>query len=96
MNFIHDTLGLLCDEHSRELERQAGELHARLHYARTDDIMEFGLHEYLMEFLEHISRLGAEINRVFLVPSYHTAIPMRVGVRPNIASGTTRASDVLR
>lgn len=96
MNFIHDTLGLLCDEHSRELERQAGELHARLHYARTDDIMEFGLHEYLMEFLEHISRLGAEINRVFLVPSYHAAPPIRVGARPNIASGTIRASDVLR
>jgi uncharacterized alpha-E superfamily protein len=96
MNFIHDTLGLICDEHSRELERQAGELHARLHYARTDDIMEFGLHEYLMEFLEHISRLGAEINRVFLVPSYHTAVPLRVRARPNIAAGPTRSSDVLR
>ena len=96
MNFIHDTLGLLCDEHSRELERQAGELHARLHYARTDDIMEFGLHEYLMEFLEHISRLGAEITRVFLVPSYHTGPAMRLGARPNVASGTIRTSDVLR
>ena len=58
MNFIHDTL-----EHplrratAREIERQAGELHARLHYGRTDDIMEFGLHEYLMEFLEQ--HLGA-------------------------------------
>jgi uncharacterized alpha-E superfamily protein len=69
MNFINDTLEILCDEHSRELERQAGELHARLHYARTDDIMEFGLHEWLMDFLEHISRLGAEVNRVFLVPT---------------------------
>ena len=96
MNFIHDTLGLLCDEHSRELERQAGELHARLHYARTDDIMEFGLHEYLMEFLEHISRLGAEINRVFLVPSYHTGPATRLGARPNVAPGTIRTSDVLR
>jgi hypothetical protein len=32
--------------------------------------MEFGLHEYLMEFLEHISQLGDEVSRVFLVPSY--------------------------
>ena len=42
--------------HTRELERAAGELHAQLHYGRTDDIIEFGLHEYLMDFLEHISR----------------------------------------
>ena len=70
MNFINDTLEILCDAQSRELERQAGELHARLHYARTDDIMEFGLHEYLMEFLEQISRLGDEVSRVFLVPTY--------------------------
>ena len=69
MNFIHDTLEILCDNHSRELERQAGELHARLHYGRTDDIMRFGLHEYLMEFLEHISRLGDEVSKVFLVPA---------------------------
>jgi uncharacterized alpha-E superfamily protein len=69
MNFIHDTLELLCDAHSREPERRAGEMHARLHYGRTDDIMRFGLHEYLMEFLEHISRLGDEVSRTFLVPS---------------------------
>ena len=72
MNFIHDTLGVLCDDNSRELERQAGELHARLHYARTDDIMEHGLHEYLMDFLDCISQLGDEVNRVFLVPPYPT------------------------
>src|SRR5213079_3435857 len=30
MNFIHDTLRVLCDESSREVERAAGELHAKL------------------------------------------------------------------
>ena len=70
MNFIHDTLQLLCDAQSRELERQAGEMHARIHYGRTDDIIDFGLHEYLTEFLEHVSRLGDEVSRVFLVPTY--------------------------
>jgi uncharacterized alpha-E superfamily protein len=70
MNFIHETLKLLCDAQSREIERQAGEMHARLHYGRTDDIMRFGLHEYLTEFLDHISRLGAEVSRGFLVQSY--------------------------
>jgi uncharacterized alpha-E superfamily protein len=70
MNFIHETLERLCDEHSRELSRQAGELHARLHYGRTDELIRFGLHEYLIDFLERIAGLGAEISRVFLVPTY--------------------------
>jgi uncharacterized alpha-E superfamily protein len=68
MNFIHETLQLLCDAQSREIERQAGAMHARIHYGRTDDIMDFGLHEYLIDFLEHISRLGAEVSKAFLVP----------------------------
>ena len=70
MNFIFETLELLCDEHSRELSRQAGELHARLHYGRTDDIIDLGLHEYLDDFLERIAALGKEVSRVFLVPAY--------------------------
>ena len=70
MNLILDTLQVLCDAQSHELERQAGQLHARLHYGRTEDIMRFGLHEYLMEFLEQISHLGDEVSRVFLVPTY--------------------------
>jgi uncharacterized alpha-E superfamily protein len=70
MNFIHETLELLCDEHSRELSRMAGELHARLHYARTDEMIRFGLHEYLVDFLARISELGDEVSRVFLVPAY--------------------------
>jgi len=70
MNMIHETLERLCDANSRELERQSGELHARLHYGKTEDIIHTGLHEYLMDFLERISDLGAEVNRVFLVPTY--------------------------
>jgi uncharacterized alpha-E superfamily protein len=70
MNFIHETLERLCDDNTREVERASGELHARLHYARTDDIIKVGLHEYLMEFVDRISALGAEINRTFLAPTY--------------------------
>src|SRR2546427_1664418 len=70
MNFIHETLEELCDESTREVERASGELHARLHYGKTDDIIKFGLHEYLVEFLDRISALGGEINRYFLVPTY--------------------------
>jgi uncharacterized alpha-E superfamily protein len=68
MNFIHGTLEVLCDENSRSIERESGELYARLHYGKTDDIIKFGLHEYLMEFLDRISALSGEINRYFLVP----------------------------
>jgi len=72
MNFIHETIERLGEDHShsRELERASGQLHAQLHYGRTDDIIDLGLHEYLMDFLERISSLGDEISRVFLAPSY--------------------------
>jgi uncharacterized alpha-E superfamily protein len=70
MNFIHETLETLCDESSREIERSSGELHAKLHYGKTDDIIRFGLHEYLMDFLKRISTLGDDISRHFLVPAY--------------------------
>jgi len=70
LNLIHETLEVLCDSNSREIERVAGELHARLHYGKTDDIIRLGLHEYLMEFLDRISSLSMEINSHFLVPTY--------------------------
>ena len=70
MNFIHDTLETLCDNSSREVERAAGELHAKLHYGRADAIIENGLHEYLMDFLERISSLGDGISRHFLAPPH--------------------------
>jgi uncharacterized alpha-E superfamily protein len=70
MSFINDTLSVLCPDSSKEIRRSSGELHARLHFARTDDIIELGLHEYLMEFLDRISDLGDEINKQFLVPTY--------------------------
>jgi len=69
MNFIHGTLEQLCDANSHEIERAAGELYSKLRYGRTDDIIRFGLHEYLMDFVERISDLGQEISRHFLVPA---------------------------
>jgi len=70
MNFIYEALELLCDEHTKEIERAAGELHAKIHFGKADEIIRFGLHEYLMDFLERISLLGDDINRYFLVPAY--------------------------
>ena len=70
LKLIDDTLALLCDDSGRELRRQAGELHARLHFGRTEDIIRYGLHEYLMDFLQRVSVLGDEISETFLVPAY--------------------------
>jgi uncharacterized alpha-E superfamily protein len=70
ISFIHETIEQMGDERTRELERTSGQLHSLLRYGRTDDIIELGLHEYLMDFLARISRLGDEISEVFLVPSY--------------------------
>ena len=70
MKFIYETLERLCDTNTREIERVAGELHAKLHFGKTDDIMAYGLHEYLMDFLDRISVLGDDISRHFLVPAY--------------------------
>ena len=96
MNFIHDTLGILCDDQTREVERKAGELHARLHYGRTNDIMEFGLHEYLMEFLERISELGADVSRAFLVPTYTPSTDRAQPLQQQRFSVPVRATDSLR
>jgi uncharacterized alpha-E superfamily protein len=68
--FIDATLHLLSDRNTKEIERQAGELHSQLRYGRIEQIMDNGLHEYLMHFLDRTSALSDEINDVFLVPSY--------------------------
>jgi uncharacterized alpha-E superfamily protein len=74
MNEIYGILGGLCDASSRETERLAGEIHAQLHYGRTEQILSQGLHEYLMSFLEKLDALNDEINRHFLVPVYGPAV----------------------
>jgi uncharacterized alpha-E superfamily protein len=70
MNEIYEILRELCRRDSMEPERLAGELHAQLHYGRVEQIMETGLHEYLMEFLERLHLLNDELNRHFLAPVY--------------------------
>lgn len=52
----------------KECLRLAGELHARLHYGRMDDIFQEGLHEFLIDFIQHNNKLGGEIQRAFLSP----------------------------
>ncbi len=54
---------------SHDTERFAGKLHAELQFARIEDILEEGLHDYLVRFLECISELGNRVSSDFLVPA---------------------------
>ena len=45
-------LSLVANKQSAETCRRSGLLHARLHYARTEDILAGGLHEYLTDFMK--------------------------------------------
>ena len=75
MNEIYEILRYLCDPSSREAERLAGEIHAHLHYGRTEQMISQGLHEYLMNLLEKLGTLNDEINRHFLTPVYSGGVP---------------------
>ena len=68
LNDIYEILKELCDSVSLEPERLAGEIHAQLHYGRTERIIEQGLHEYLMDFLGRLAALNNEISSHFLAP----------------------------
>ncbi len=62
---IYSMLQVLAGTTGTEAERQAGELNARLQFARIDDVLANGLHEYLLDFLERIGALGIEIHHSF-------------------------------
>jgi uncharacterized alpha-E superfamily protein len=53
---------------SSETERFAGKLHADLQFTSIEEIFEFGLHEYLTQFLSRINELGNRVSKDFLVP----------------------------
>jgi uncharacterized alpha-E superfamily protein len=53
---------------SYDTERLAGKVHADLKFARIDEILDGGLHDYLTRFLKQIFEVGNGISRDFLVP----------------------------
>jgi uncharacterized alpha-E superfamily protein len=73
MNGVIKTIDLIANSHSGETSRQAGLLHAQLHYGRVEDILEQGLHEYLTNFMDRIYLLGDGISKDFLVPMAEAA-----------------------
>jgi uncharacterized alpha-E superfamily protein len=68
MGQLFNNLKRVANDQSAETLRQAGRLHADIEYARIDEILETGLHEFLSSFLERIGELGMGISRDFLVP----------------------------
>jgi uncharacterized alpha-E superfamily protein len=62
-------LEAITNKQSSETERRAGVLYAHIHYARIDDVLAQGLHEYLTDFMDRIYDLGEGIGRDFLVPA---------------------------
>ncbi len=73
MNGVVKNLDLIANRQSGETQRQAGLLHAQLHYARIEDILERGLHEYLTDFMDRIYTLGDGVSKNFLVPMAEAA-----------------------
>ena len=73
LNGVVKNLELIANRQSGETQRQAGLLHAQLHYARIEDILERGLHEYLTDFMDRIYMLGDGVSKNFLVPMAEAA-----------------------
>lgn len=68
MNEVYNILTQVANDQSRETERRAGELHSSLHFARIEDIVASGLHDWLTNFLGRTADLGSRIAADFLVP----------------------------
>lgn len=73
MNSVIKNLDLIANRQSGETARQAGLLHAQLHYGRIEDILAQGLHEWLTDFMDRIYLLGDGISKDFLVPMAEVA-----------------------
>jgi len=66
LNEITQVLENIEGNSGLEAKRLAAQLHARLHYARVDDVIKEGLQVYLQEFLTEINNLGALIHTAYL------------------------------
>lgn len=59
----------LANQASGETERFAGKFLSELQYGQIDEIMSFGLHTFLTQFLTRINQLGTRISQDFLLPT---------------------------
>jgi uncharacterized alpha-E superfamily protein len=68
MNEVLSNLAMVGNAETDESHRRAGKLAAELKFGRIDEILDTGLHAYLMQFLNRVNELGTLISREFLIP----------------------------
>ena len=73
INELCVNLEFVANSRSAETQRRAGLLAAELRFGRIEDILDEGLHPYLVRFLERANDLGGRISEDFLVPLSHAA-----------------------
>ncbi len=73
LNGVVKNLDLVANSLSGETQRQAGLLHAQLHYGKVEDILADDLHQWLTDFMDRIYLLGDGISKDFLVPMSEAA-----------------------
>ena len=66
---VYANLKSVANHQSTETERRAGEIHARLHFGRMEDLTGSGLPAFLEDFLDRLADLGNRIASDFLVPA---------------------------
>jgi uncharacterized alpha-E superfamily protein len=69
-NEITRNLNLIAESYGGkrgECHRLAGEMHAKLRYARIETIIQSGLQEFLTDFIDRSVVLGREISRLYLM-----------------------------
>ncbi len=65
---VYSNLRSVANEQSAETERRAGEIHAKLHFTRMEEITAQGVPEFLEGFLARLRDLGDRVAHDFLVP----------------------------
>lgn len=69
MDQVNGILEHLAGMRRLESGRLAGELHARLHYGKMEEIFEAGLHDFLNGFIKRNTELGGQIQQDYLTVS---------------------------
>ena len=68
LNDLNKNIRHVRNAYSQKTERLAGKMLADLQYGQIEDVLQYGIHEYLTEFLEKAYALGQQISQDFLVP----------------------------
>ena len=66
-NQVVEHLDALAGTRDLEAQRLAGELHARLRFARIDRVLSRGIHDFLAEIIRRLAELSAQMAQDFLM-----------------------------